>query len=158
MPLLLTGLIRAAVRLQMPKAFKAGMTRTAFYNKLRLAGPVYRKSTFMSDWRTMFNIESQKDAYKYVRKDRVPSPKVFAELPWKRGKEFLYRANTWSRTHPDEPFKEQIVSLQSDKPLSAREVEEQIETVWSEQEKYEPYKLERVEATEFYRKVPIEAE
>ncbi|GAJ23238.1 unnamed protein product, partial [marine sediment metagenome] len=80
----------------------------------------------------------------FVRKDRIPSPKLFAEINWKYKKEYIYKANTWSRIHPDEPLTERLVTLTHDKPLSSKEVEAEITQRWIRDEKYEPYKLDGI--------------
>jgi len=152
MPLLALGLRRAVAMKLMPKAFKSGMSASSFSQLLRFKDLQYRRTTMLSDWRTVNEIEAKKDVMKYIRKDRLPSPRLMIEEPWKYSKEYVYKADTWSRTRPDEPFEERTVTLLSDKPLTSREIEEQIETKWAGW-KYKPEKLERVQATTVFRMV-----
>ena len=159
MALIALGLRRAVAIKLIPKAFKSGLSASSFINQLRLKGLTYRRGTMLSDWRTVNEIEAKKDVLKYIRKDRLPSPRLMTELPWKYSKEYVYKANTWSRIHPDEPLTERTVTLLSDKPLTSRQIEEQITTKWKGWE-YVPEKLERVAATTVYRMVesPLETE
>lgn len=154
------GLRRAIAIKLIPKAFKSGLSASSFINQLRLKGLTYRRTNMLSDWRTVNSIEAKKDAYKYIRKDRLPSPRFMSDVEWEYSKEYIYKVKTWSRIHPDEPLTERMVTLVSDDALTAREVEEQIATKWSAWERYVPEKLERTQATGFYHKVesPLEAE
>ena len=133
------------------------MSANSFIHQMRLKGLGRRRPLMLSDWRTVNEIEAKKDVLKYIRKDRLPSPRLMAELPWKYSKEYVYKADTWSRTRPDEPFTERTVTLLSDKPLTSRQIEEQITTKWKGWE-YVPEKLEKVTATSVYRMVdsPLE--
>jgi len=157
MPIIAFGLRRAIYLKLIPKAFKSGMSANSFIHQMRLKGLGRRRPLMLSDWRTVNEIEVKKDVLKYIRKDRLPSPRLMAELPWKYSKEYVYKANTWSRTHPDELFTERTVTLLSDKPLTSRQIEEQITTKWKGWE-YVPEKLEKVTATSVYRMVdsPLE--
>jgi len=152
MPLIALGLRRAIAMKLMPKAFKAGQSVSSFRQVLRAKDLQYRWSTVLSDWRTVNEIEAKKDVMKYIRKDRLPSPRLMIEEPWKYSKEYVYKADTWSRTRPDEPFEERTVTLLSDKPLTSREIEEQITAKWAGW-KYKPERLERVQATTVFRMV-----
>ncbi|GAI64682.1 unnamed protein product [marine sediment metagenome] len=151
MPFISLGLRRAAAKLLMPKAFKAGMSASGFRQLLRGKGLQYQWQTLLRDWRTTLNIEAKKDAIKFVRKDRVPSPMLFPEVDYKYSQEYIYFANTWSRTHPEAPITEQMVTYTSDIPLSAREVEEEITVDWPEWGSPKESMLEKVEVTEFLR-------
>lgn len=154
MSLIASGLRRAISIKLIPKAFKSGLSASSFINQLRLKGLTYRRSTMLSDWRTKCQIEAKKDVLKYIRKDRLPSPQSMADVEWRYDKEYIYKANTWSRIHPDEPLKERMVTLTSDKPLTPRQVEEQIATKWSAWERYIPEKVERIQAVAAYHKIP----
>lgn len=151
MPLIALGLRRAIAMKLMPKAYKAGMSVSSFRQVLRGKDLSYKWQTLLGDWRSTCNVEAKKDAIKYVRKDRVPSPNIFPEVNWKYSKEYIYHANTWSRTHPDAPITEQMVTHLSDKPLSAREVEEEITVNWPEWGSPKESMLEKVEVTDFLR-------
>lgn len=153
MALIALGLRRAIAIKMMPKAFKAGMSVSSFRQMLRSKDLQYRWSTILGDWRSTNQIEVKKDAYKYIRKDRLPSPRFMSEEHWGYSKEYVYRAKTWSRIHPDEPLTERVVTLQADKPLTALQVEEQIATKWAVWE-YKPEKLERVQTTAFVHITP----
>lgn len=154
MPLIAFGLRRAIAIKLIPKAFKGGLSASSFINQLRIKGLTYRRTEMLKDWRTVNEIVAKEDAIKYIRKDRLPTPQETAEVEWRFSKEYFYKANTWSRIHPDEPLTEHTVGIISDKPLTPREVEEQIATKWSGYERYIPEKLERVQVTTAYRRMP----
>lgn len=154
MPFIAFGLRRAIAIKLIPKAFKGGMSASSFFSQLRVKGLTYRRTTMLDDWRTVNEIEAKKDVGKYIRRDRVPAPKYMADVTWGYDKGWIYKANTWSRLHPDEPLTERQVTFTSDKQLTPRQVEEQIATKWSAWERYIPEKVERIQVTSFYHKVP----
>lgn len=160
MPLIALGLRRAVAIKLIPKAFKGGLSASSFINQLRLKGLTYRRTTMLSDWRTVNEIEAKKDVIKYIRKDRLPSIKSMADVEWAYDKEYIYKANTWSRIHPDDPLTERMVTFTSDIPLTPRQVEEQIATKWSAWERYIPEKVERIQTVSAYHRIesPLEAD
>lgn len=160
MPLIAFGLRRAIAIKMIPKAFKSGLSASSFINQLRGKGLTYRRTDMLADWRTVNQIEAKKDAIRFVRKDRKPSARFMADVEWAYDKEYIYKANTWSRIHPEEPLTERMVTFTSDIPLTPREVEEQIATKWSAWERYVPEKVERIQVTSAYHRVesPLEAE
>ena len=160
MPLIAFGLRRAIAIKLIPKAFKSGASASSFINQLRLKGLTYRRTNMLKDWRTVNEIEAKKDAIKYVRKDRTPSARFMADVEWSYDKEYIYKANTWSRIHPDDPLTERMVTLTSDIPLTPSEVEEQIATKWSAWERYVPEKVERIQVTSAYHRIesPLDVE
>jgi len=154
MPLIAFGLRRAISLKLIPKAFKGGMSASSFINQLRVKGLTYRRTNMLSDWRTVNEIEAKADALKYVRKDRLPSIRSMADVEWAYDKEYIYKANTWSRIHPEEPLTQRMVTFTSDIPLTPKEVEEQIATKWSAWERYIPEKVERIQVTSAYHRIP----
>lgn len=160
MPLIALGLRRAIAIKMMPKAFKAGMSVSSFRQVLRAKGLQYRWTDILGDWRTTNQIEAKKDALKFIRKDRLPSPRFMADVTWAYDEEYIYKANTWSRIHPDDPLTERMVTIQSNTPLTPRQVEEQIAKKWAEWERYFPEKVERIQPVSAYHRVPspLEAE
>lgn len=151
MPLIALGLRRAIAIKLIPKAFKSGLSASSFINLLRHKGLTYRRSNMLIDWRTVNEIEAKKDVLKYVRKDRLPSVQSMANVEWKYNKEYVYKAKTWARIHPEAAMTEQMVTFQSDVPLTPREVEEQIATKWPEWDSPPKSLLERVQVTAGYR-------
>lgn len=160
MPIIAFGLRRAIAIKLIPKAFKSGLSSSSFINQLRLKGLTYRRTDMLKDWRTVNQIEVKKDAIKYIRKDRLPSVQSMADVEWEYDKEYIYKANTWSRIHPDEPLEKRMVTFTSDTPLTPRQVEEQIATKWSAWERYFPEKLERIQTVSAYHRIesPLEVE
>ena len=160
MPIIALGLRRAIAIKLIPKAFKSGQSASSFINMLRVKGLTYRRTNMFKDWRTVNEIEAKKDVLKYIRKDRLPSVRSMADVEWAYDKEYIYKANTWSRIHPDEPLTERQVTFTSDSPLTPRQVEEQIATKWSAWERYIPEKVERIQTTAAYHRIesPLDVE
>lgn len=154
MPLIALGLRRAVAIKLIPQAFKGGLSASSFIQQLRLKGLTYRRSTMLLDWRTVNQIEAKKDVLRYIRKDRLPSVRSMADVEWNYDQEYIYKAKTWSRIHPDEPLTERQVTLTSDIPLTPRQVEEQIAAKWAAWERYMPEKVERIQTTAAYHKIP----
>jgi len=150
----LLGLRRSIAIKLIPKAFASGMSVSAFFRKLRGTTGTYRKTTMLSDWRTVTGMKAKEDALKYIRKDRLPSPHIMIDSHWGYDKEYVYKANTWSRIHPDDPLTERMVTFQSDILLTPTQVEEQIGIKWSEWERYFPEKVERIQVTHMLHITP----
>lgn len=154
MPFIAFGLRRAIAIKLIPTAFTGGLSASSFINQLRLKGLTYRRTKMLADWRTVNQIEAKKDVLKYIRKDRLPSVQSMADVEWAYDKEYIYKANTWSRIHPDDPLKERMVTFTSDIPLTPSQVEEQIAIKWKGWERYFPEKVERIQAVAVYHKIP----
>lgn len=114
---------RATVFMKMREAVAKGQSRTSFYREMRAEGLAYRKSTMFSDYRGLANIEEKKDLLSYVRKDRLPSPKVIAIQPWAMSNEYMYVCKVKSRVSPDEPIVEKNINIMQDKLLTPAEIE-----------------------------------
>jgi len=145
---------RPAAILKMPEAIARGLTPTAFIRELRETIGTYRRTILLADWRSQVGIEAKKDMIKYVRKDRLPSMRVVADVHWEISQEYMYKVQVWSRLQPDEPLTERFVNLLSDVPLTPAQIEEQIYGRWGEWEKYSAESLERVQVSMAYHKVP----
>ena len=153
MPIKIPGLRRSVAIKLIPKAFASGMSASAFIRMLRVKGLTYRKTTMFSDWRTVLGIETKADVIKYIRRDRLPSVGSMADVEWGYSKEYVYKAKTWSRIHPDEPLTERMVTFQSDTRLTIAQVEQEIGMKWAEWERYQPEKVERIQVTKMLRMV-----
>jgi len=144
----------------MPKAIMSGMSAKAFLRQLKATTGGYRPTVMLSDWRTIAGIKAKEDVIKYIRKDRLPSIKSMPDVEWGYDKEYVYKANTWSRIHPDDPLTERMVTFQSDTNLTPAQVEEQIAMKWGEWERYIPEKVERIRVVSVHHiiKPPYEVE
>lgn len=148
---------RPTAILKMPDAIARGLTATGFLRELKGLDLGYRKTLFLSDWRGVASIEAKKDRIKYIRKDRVPSPRVLPDVPWQYSKEYIYKLNTFSRISPDKPVVERMVTFQSDEPMTMAQVEAAVFEKWTEWERYKE-QLERVEPEAAYHRLPFEFE
>lgn len=130
------GIERAEVIARMRAAFREGLSASRFMTQMRLEGLSYRRTTMLSDWRTVNEIERKEGAMRYVRKDRMPSRAVVATVDWEMSKEFMYKIKTHTRLKPGEPITERFVNIMSDVPLTPQQIESQVEERWGEWEKY----------------------
>lgn len=134
---------RATFIAKMRKAFREGKTGTSFYWELRSLGPVYRKSQFLSDYRSISGLEKKEGALRYVRKDYFPAKAAMAQVEWMLSKEYMYKVKVESRIRPDEPLTERFVNIMSDNPLTPREFEE---LAWEMIKEQSPKRIGEVEA------------
>jgi len=144
---------RAAAIPLMRRAIDKGQSRVSFLRELRTKGLTYRKTTMLGDWRTYAEIETKRDLYKYVRKDRLPSERVMAKVSWELPKEYMYYVKTRRQIAPEEPIIEQVKAVHYDLPLTPIEVEE---LAWKEIREQSPKLIEQVvsiTAWEMYKRV-----
>lgn len=154
MSLIPTSLRRPSAILKIPEAIARGLTVEGFIRELKAVGLSYRRTLMLADWRSAANIETKKNLLKYVRKDRIPTARVVADVEWALSKEYMYKANTWSRLRPDEPLTERFVNIMSNVPMTPAEIEQQVYSRWGEWERYSAEKLERVQVIAAFHKVP----
>lgn len=127
---------RATVIARMRAAFREGMSAGKFLQQMKTEGLSYRRTTMLSDWRTVNELERKEGALRFVRKDYMPTKAVVATVDWEMSQEFMYKVKTHSRLKPDAPITERFVNIMSDKPLTPTELESQVEARWGEWEKY----------------------
>ena len=68
-------------------------------------------------------LERKADAYKYVRKDRMPTARVIAQVDWELSSEYMYKVKIQSRLRPGEPLTERFVNIMQDRPMTPGEIE-----------------------------------
>ncbi len=124
------GSIRSEVILRMKGALSAGKSASSFLNDMKAAGLGYRRTTFLADWRSVGNIEAKTGLVRYVRKDRVPSPRLYAEVTWNLSREFMYKVKVQTRLAPGKPLEERFVNIVSDRPMTPGELETEISQQW----------------------------
>lgn len=117
------GQKRSAVILRAKTAFKKGLSASKFIAEMKARGLSYRRTDMLADFRAVNELERKADAFKYVRKDRMPSAAVIAQLPWSMSREYMYKVKVKSRISPEEPITERFVNIMQDRPLTPREVE-----------------------------------
>jgi len=145
---------RPSAILKLPEIIARGLTPTAFIKELTSLGLSYRRTLMLADFRSIANIEAKKGLFKYVRKDRLPSIRVIADVEWELSNEYMYKVKTWSQLKPDEPLTERFVNIMSDKLLTPAEIEQQVYSRWGEWEMYAAEKLKRIEPVGVYHKIP----
>ena len=102
--------------LRIPDAIARGLSVTAFIKELSNLGLSYRRSLMLSDWRSVAQIEAKKDTLKYVRKDRYPTTKEYAETEWAWQEEWAYKIKCRTQLKVGEPILERSIIIESDKP------------------------------------------
>lgn len=130
------GIDRAIVIASMRSAFRKGQKISSFISQMKSEGLSYRRTQMLSDWRSINELETKKEAFKYVRKDYYPTAKVMAQVEWKLSKEFMYTVKVQSRISPGEPITDRFVNITSDNPMTPRMVEQAIVEKWKDWEKY----------------------
>ena len=119
---LTSGQKRSAVILRAKIAFRRGQSATSFIADMRARGLSYRRTTMLSDWRSVNQLERKADAYKYVRRDRMPSAAVIAQVDWSLSREYMYKVKISSRVRPGEPITERFVNIMQDRPMTPGEI------------------------------------
>jgi len=135
---------RAIVIGRMRSAFRKGQSASSFIQQMKTEGLSYRRTTMLSDWRSVNEIERKKEAFKYIRKDYYPTEKSIAEVEWKLSKEYMYKVKVQERTSPDEPITDRFVNIMSDMPMTPRMVEQAVIEKWSVWEKYKEELIETI--------------
>ena len=123
MPDLSRGEKRSAVILRAKLAFKKGQSASKFITDMKARGLSYRRTDMLADFRSVNELETKADRYKYVRKDRTPTANVIAQVDWELSREFMYKVKIMSRTAPGEPLTERFVNIMQDRPMTPAEVE-----------------------------------
>ena len=117
------GQKRSVVILRAKTAFKKGLSASKFIADMRARGLSYRRTDMLSDWRSVNEVERKADAFKYVRKDRMPTARVIAQVDWSLSREYMYKVKIKSRIAPGEPITERFVNLMQDRPMTPGEIE-----------------------------------
>jgi len=126
------GIGRAASIPLMKAALAAGKSASRFITEMQAAGLAYRRTTMLADWRNVGNIEKKTGLLKYVRKDRQPSPELYAQVDWQLSREYLYKLKVQTRLRPGEPMEERFVNIMSDKPMTPGEIEQGVILSWGD--------------------------
>lgn len=126
------GIARASIIPRMKAAIAAGRSASGFIADMRKAGLSYRRTTMLADWRNVGNIEKKTGLLRFVRKDRLPSPALYADVTWDLSREYLYKLKVHTRLRPGEPLTERFVNIISDRPLTPGEWEEEVLTSWGD--------------------------
>ncbi len=143
---------RAIVIAKMRGAFREGMSASRFLQQMRVEGLSYRRTDMLGYWRSVNKIERVAGALRYVRKDRMPSRLVVADVTWNLKKEFMYVMKVKTRLSPGEPILERKVNIVTDKALTTQQMEQEVEARWGEWEKYASQELISVQAFTAVRK------
>jgi len=125
-----TGTKRSAVILQMADAITAGKSAGAFLKEMQAKGLGYRRTTFLADWRSEGNIEKKTGLLKYVRKDYLPSPALYADVSYKLSREYFYKIKVHSRLRPGEPIETRFANIVNDRPMTPGELETEVRGLW----------------------------
>ena len=125
-----TGVIRSEVILRMKGAIKAGKSASAFIRDMRDRGLSYRRTDMLSDFRNVGNIEKKTGLLKYVRKDYLPTAAVATVRDWNLSREYLFNVRVKTRLAPGKPTEDRFVNIVSDRPMTPREIETEVQKSW----------------------------
>ena len=117
------GQKRSTVILRAKIAFRQGVSASKFITDMKARGLSYRRTDMLSDFRSVNELERKADAFKYVRKDRMPTAKVIAQVDWALSSEYMYKVKILSRDRPGEPILERFVNIMQDRPRTPGEIE-----------------------------------
>jgi len=124
------GTIRSEVILRMKGAIEAGKTASAFLREMQAADLGYRRTDFLSDWRSVGEIGKKDGLLKYVRKTYQPSPELYAEVGWNVSREYMYKIRVETRIRPREPIESRFVNIVTDRPMTPGELELEVQRAW----------------------------
>jgi hypothetical protein len=153
MALLPHSITRPSAMLKIPSLIAKGLSAEGIIRQLKSDLLSYRRTLMLSDIRSIMGIESHKDVLKYVRKDRLPSSKLIADVEWQLGKEYMYKLQVQSQVKKGEPLTERFVNIMSDKPLTISQVEAELQELWVGYEKYGEEQLKSYTVIAGYHRV-----
>lgn len=104
-------------------AFQKGQKVSSFILDMKARGLSYQRTVMLSDFRSVNELESKADLYKYVRKDYTPTAAVIAQVDWALSSEYMYKVKIMSRIAPGEPLTERFVNIMQDRPMTPGEIE-----------------------------------
>lgn len=104
-------------------AVRKGMSQAAFIRQAKEGGYSIRRQRMLAEWRNVTGVEAKADRFRYVRKDRMPTAAVIAQVDWSLSREYMYKVKILSRIRPGEPITERFVNIMQDRPLTPAEVE-----------------------------------
>lgn len=146
---------RANVIALMRGAFRRGQSATSFIWDMKQKQLSYRRTTMLSDWRTINELEKKKGLMRFVRKDYYPAKIAMAEVEWLLSQEYMYKVKVESRLRPDVPITERFVNIMSDTPMTAAMVEQAVTEKWAEWEDYTAEAIEKMQVWTAVHRVAI---
>ena len=104
-------------------AVRRGMSQAAFLRQAGEKGYSLRRQSMQAEWRNITGVEKKKELFKYVRKDRMPTAAVIAQVDWNLSQEYMYVLKMKTQARPGERIFEQNINVMADRPLTPGEVE-----------------------------------
>jgi len=148
------GIPRAIAMKMIPGAIKSGFSATGFLEYLKKQGLGYRRTIFLADWRSALGVSQVEGLLRFVRRDRLPTARIIADVEWATTQEYMFKVKVWSQTRPGEPLTERFVNIMSDRNMTPVEIEQQVFSQWGEWEKYAAESLKKVQTWSAYRRIP----
>lgn len=112
------GIIRAESIARARGYIREGVSANRWIREMRAKGLGYRRTTMLSDYRSVLHLETKKDYMKYVRRDRYPTGRVIADVTWDLSAEFMYVSKIKTVLRPGDPPIEYNINYMSDVPLT----------------------------------------
>lgn len=104
-------------------AVRKGLSQAAFLRQAVAGGYSMRRQNMMTEWRNVSGVETKSELFQYVRKDRMPTSRVIAQVDWALSKEYMYKVKVFSRLRPGEPITSRFVNIMQDRPMTPGEIE-----------------------------------
>jgi len=149
---------RPAAILKIAEAIARGLTVEGFIRELKAVGSSYRRTLMLADWRSAAGIEAKKDLIKYVRKDRLPSISIIADVEWNLSKEYMYKLKVQSLKAPGEPITETFINIVQDRLLTPTELERLAWEMIKEQSPKESVTVQRITPVAILHRIPAPLE
>lgn len=127
-----SGTIRAAAQLIIRAAAGQKLSAAETIRRLKAKGLAYRRTDMLTDWRNHSSIKKKEGLLRYVRKDYTPTSEIAQVKDWKLDREYMFNVRVRLRLSPGEPITERFVNVVSDRPLTPREIETEISTLWGQ--------------------------
>lgn len=117
------GQKRAKFTMMARAAIKAKLSASKFLRVASSQGFSFRRTDMLAEWRNLKKVDRVADALQFVRKDRMPTAAVIAQVDWALSREYMYKVKVYSRTRPGEDVTERFVNIMQDRPRTPGEIE-----------------------------------
>ena len=135
---------RAEVIGLMRGAFRRGLSASKFIQDMKAQGLSYRRTTMLTDWAAVNELERKEGLMRFVRKDYYPAKTAMAVVDWDLSQEYMYKVKVKSRIEPGVPVVERFVNIMSDVPMTPTMVEQAVVEKWAEWEDYTAEAIEEM--------------
>lgn len=122
--------IRGKVMSFMRKAIKEGQSRTAFLRDMKAKDLMYVRKRMIADWSKLTDVHKKIGAMTRIGRDVFPGARTIITTDWRTKEEYYYVVKVKTRIRVDAPITEHEISIESDKRLTPRMVEQRVWAEW----------------------------